>query len=224
MKHRQLARKTVQYGPVCGSHAAATIHQHQCQIRLAQGPTRPPNALPFHGIHRLPQSGRIRHVQGYSLHLDALADGVARRPRNISDDGHLFSRKPVQQTRLPDVRLPGDDDAHAFPQKASLTGRGEHPGKPRLKLLQSLLDPGIGSKARTLPMLGIRRIFLWKIQAGLYHGPQFCQRAHHVVYRRGKFALQGPQCAPDRLSGPGIDNISHAFRLRQINLVVKKCA
>lgn len=61
---------------------------------------RRPSALNtdfFDDIVGLAQSGGIDDVQRHAVNLDRLADGIARRARDVGDDGDVLSRECIER-------------------------------------------------------------------------------------------------------------------------------
>ena len=74
---------------------------------------RTPNALGLDDIVCIPQASGIHQHCGNTAQVDRNLDGITRGTRNWRHDRRIPHRQRVDNTRLPDIRWPGDGDRQA---------------------------------------------------------------------------------------------------------------
>ena len=154
-------------------------------------------------------------MQGHAADLDSLADNIARGAGRCTDQRHLLSAQPVQQAGFADIRPSHQHDVSAFAQQAALLRQLEDFVQFITQRLQLRIAPG---------NVWHGKLFFREIQHGFDQHAQPDQILHQFAYGLGKLALQRAHGTARGLAGGGGNQISHAFRLRQIKLVVEESA
>ncbi len=152
---------------------------------------------------------------GTPAHLQGLAYRITRRARNLAHQRDLLARETIQQAGFPCIGRTHQNDLCAFAQDAALFGQTFDAGDFVHQVAQ------FGSAELAITRFDL---FLRKIQRGFDQHAQVDEHGDRLVNGCREIALQGTHGAARGLFGGGIDQISHAFSLRQVHFVVKKGA
>src|SRR5712692_1655789 len=147
--------------------------------------------------------------------MNRLAQRVASGSGDRRDDGALFARETVEQTRLPDVGSPGEHGVHSATQQASLAA-------PREQLFKSAAhayQPLSGGVAVQLV-----KLLFWEVELRFGQRAQFDQRLAKRCNCRRELPAERAQRAAGRFAACGVDEISHGFSLGEVEPAFEKGA
>src|SRR5690606_761378 len=154
-------------------------------------------------------------VQGHTFDLNGFAQDVTSRAGNIGDNGAIVSGQRVEQTRLSDIRPPGQHHPQAIAQQGALTCGAQHSAEMPFDRIQAF------EGARPLEKIDL---FLREIQRGLDKHAQVDQLLPQIADTTRELPSEGTDCRARGLFSRRLDQISDCFSLRQIHAPVQKGA
>ncbi len=189
------------------------IDQPQDHVRPADLAPCALDADLLHRVGRVTQARSIDDVQRNAFDLDRLAQGVPRRAGDLGDDRPLLAGKLVQQAGLAHIRLAHQHHVEAAAQQGALPRAVEHAFELRAQFRQP---------RQRACLLQEFDLFLGKIQRRLDQHAQVDQAVANAVDLLGKTARQRSHRRARRSGGRGLDQVGHAFGLREVQLAVQE--
>ena len=108
--------------PRAGVGRLRAVEDDERDGRALERALRARDALGLEAVRVGSNAGRIDESNRYAVDDDALLDRIARRARDLGDDGALRAQQRVEQRRFSGIRRPDDCDAkpftHDFPELA----------------------------------------------------------------------------------------------------------
>ena len=152
-------------------------------------------------------------MQRDALDLNRLAHRVARRPGNGRHDGQVLPGEAVEQARLADVRLAGENDVQSGAQQAALLRPLERVRERRTQPLEPT------ARISTVERVDL---LLREVERRLDERAQLDQLIDEVSDRGRELALKAAHRAARRGLGGRLDDVRDRLGLCEIELVVEE--
>src|SRR5690606_19166771 len=173
----------------------------------------PGNSYAFHGVVGFAQAGGINDMQGHALYVDLPYDLIACGAGYGGDDGDVVAGQGIEQAGLAHIGLTGQHDVQAFAQYHALPGL--------LRKVFQVFTYGLQGRS-CLVFFKEVDFFFGKVQCGFNQHAQANDAITQGVDVVGEHAAKRSHGAARRGFRRGVYQISHGFRLGQVQAFVQK--